>query len=142
MQDRRLAVGRWAQVAGAYLHPPRPIVMALYACGFVCSPLPAPPGPTPATMPLLPFLLLQITGQKLGIKGVYGKPNPEAYELVEQALLEQAARIGLELPEAQDAQLGKRQLPRFSAIYGIGDNPEADIRGANGAGGSFRGFYW
>lgn len=89
----------------------------------------------------LEALCEKITGQKLGIKGVYGKPNPEAYELVEQALLEQAARIGLELPKAPDAQPGKMQLPPFSAIYGIGDNPE-DIRGANGAGESFCGFTW
>ncbi|KAG2444358.1 hypothetical protein HXX76_001114 [Chlamydomonas incerta] len=58
----------------------------------------------------------------------YGKPNPQPYRLAERLLLAQARELGLELPEAPPGALP------FSAIYGVGDNPAADVRGANQAG--------
>ncbi|PNH09146.1 hypothetical protein TSOC_004266 [Tetrabaena socialis] len=57
----------------------------------------------------------------------FGKPNPQPYRLAERLLLAHAQRIGLQLPEAPPGVLP------FSAIYAVGDNPAADVRGANQA---------
>ncbi|GFR50889.1 hypothetical protein Agub_g13180 [Astrephomene gubernaculifera] len=59
----------------------------------------------------------------------YGKPNPQPYRLAERLLLSQAQQLGLHLP-----QVAPGELP-FSGIYAVGDNPAADVRGANQAGG-------
>lgn len=63
---------------------------------------------------------------------VFGKPNPEPYRLAEALLVKQWQAMG-------GHQLGRRgkqhheALP-FSSIYAVGDNPAADVRGANAAG--------
>ncbi|KXZ41884.1 hypothetical protein GPECTOR_252g631 [Gonium pectorale] len=72
----------------------------------------------------------------------FGKPNPQPYRLAERLLLAQALRMGLPLPEAptgagpaSGADSGPTARgPPFSGIYAIGDNPAADVRGANAAG--------
>lgn len=83
-----------------------------------------------------------MTGEPLHAKRVFGKPNPEPYTLVEDLLVQQALELGLVTPEAAAAAhsagsgRGSREsevLP-FSSIYAVGDNPEADVRGANRAG--------
>ncbi|GIL56053.1 hypothetical protein Vafri_11504 [Volvox africanus] len=58
----------------------------------------------------------------------YGKPNPQPYRLAERLLLTQARQLGLPLPEVPPGVLP------FSGIYAVGDNPAADVRGANQAG--------
>ncbi|PNW88078.1 hypothetical protein CHLRE_01g013250v5 [Chlamydomonas reinhardtii] len=58
----------------------------------------------------------------------YGKPNPQPYRLAERLLLAQAHELGLALPEVPTGTLP------FSGIYAVGDNPAADVRGANQAG--------
>ncbi|GIM10255.1 hypothetical protein Vretimale_14057 [Volvox reticuliferus] len=58
----------------------------------------------------------------------YGKPNPQPYRLAERLLLTQAWQLGLPLPEVPPGVLP------FSGIYAVGDNPAADVRGANQAG--------
>ncbi|KAG2447091.1 hypothetical protein HYH02_007840 [Chlamydomonas schloesseri] len=58
----------------------------------------------------------------------YGKPNPQPYRLAERLLLAQALELGVPLPEVPPGTLP------FSGIYGVGDNPAADVRGANQAG--------
>lgn len=59
----------------------------------------------------------------------YGKPNPQPYRLAERLLVAQAQQLGLPLPAVPPGQLP------FSGIYAVGDNPAADVRGANQAGG-------
>ena len=49
----------------------------------------------------------------------YGKPCASTYRYTEALLAEQATRLGVEVP---------------TKIWGIGDNPLSDIRGANNAG--------
>lgn len=61
-----------------------------------------------------------------------GKPHPEPYRLAERLLTAQAAELGLVDPSHLTAKPGAA-LP-FSAIYAVGDNPAADVRGANAAG--------
>ena len=93
-----------------------------------------------------------MTGAPLQVKH-YGKPHPEPYRLAEQLLLRQAQRLGF-AASAPAAAIGEAETaagtaasssatsstaaaaPRlpFSAIYAIGDNPAADVRGANAAG--------
>lgn len=75
----------------------------------------------------------------------FGKPHATPYRLAEQLLLAQAKALGVELPDAHQqpgtdsggsnggAQPASGPLP-FSAIYAVGDNPAADVRGANAAG--------
>ncbi|KAG2493577.1 hypothetical protein HYH03_008096 [Edaphochlamys debaryana] len=58
-----------------------------------------------------------------------GKPNPQPYRLAERMLVAEAQRLGLPLPQG----LPPGALP-FSGIYAVGDNPAADVRGANQAG--------
>ncbi|GLI61622.1 hypothetical protein VaNZ11_004040 [Volvox africanus] len=58
----------------------------------------------------------------------YGKPNPQPYRLAERLLLTQARQLGLPLPEVPPGVLP------FSGMYAVGDNPAADVRGANQAG--------
>ncbi|EFJ47060.1 hypothetical protein VOLCADRAFT_92466 [Volvox carteri f. nagariensis] len=55
-------------------------------------------------------------------------PLPGVVRLAERLLIAQARRQGLALPE-----LPPGALP-FSGIYAVGDNPAADVRGANQAG--------
>lgn len=61
----------------------------------------------------------------------FGKPNPEPYRLVEASLLKQAKKMDL-LP--RNFSFSTSSKPPFSAIYAVGDNSAADIRGANSAG--------
>lgn len=65
----------------------------------------------------------------------FGKPNAAPYRLSEQLLVRQAAQLGL-LDGAADGGGSGSSPPRlpFSAIYAVGDNPAADVRGANAAG--------
>lgn len=80
----------------------------------------------------LEALYAQVTGSPLPHVRVFGKPNPEPYRLAEALLVKQWQEMG-------HHQLGRHVrhkqdgLP-FSAIYAIGDNPAADVRGANAAG--------
>jgi ribonucleotide monophosphatase NagD (HAD superfamily) len=76
---------------------------------------------------------LQLTGQPLQSKRSFGKPNAEPYRLVEAALEAQALALGLPRPPPRKDALGAL-LPPFQAIYAVGDNPAADVRGANAAG--------
>ena len=69
-------------------------------------------------------------GDSLPHKTVYGKPNPAPYNLIEGVLVEQAQALGL-LDGHADLIDDKAQ---FSAIYAIGDNSAADVRGANARG--------
>jgi HAD superfamily hydrolase (TIGR01456 family) len=68
----------------------------------------------------------------------FGKPNPEPYRLAEQQLVAQALQLGLLHPTAAAAaacgtgSTGAAQM--FHAIFAVGDNPAADVRGANRAG--------
>ena len=75
-----------------------------------------------------------MTGAPLRSKRYVGKPNPEPYRLVEALLEGQARRLGLSLPPPAGKDARGRGLPRFRAIYAVGDNPAADVRGANAAG--------
>lgn len=92
--------------------------------------------------------VLQVAGEPLQAH-YFGKPNLAPYLLVEQLLLAQAEALGLELPAAAtsaaaaDSGAGAgvhhsgqlaRTPPPFSAIFAVGDNPAADVRGANAAG--------
>jgi hypothetical protein len=91
----------------------------------------------------LPRLWLQVAGEPLRAR-FFGKPHPEPYGLVERLLVQQAHTLGLELPTpaaaaADDSQAAAgdgagQQPPPFSAVYAVGDNPAADVRGANAAG--------
>ena len=81
----------------------------------------------------------------------YGKPNPEPYAMAEQLLLQQAAELAIITCSrdsgsssgsssmanswAKGGEAGERlpQLP-FSSIFAVGDNPAADVRGANARG--------
>ncbi|GAB4814223.1 hypothetical protein N2152v2_001269 [Parachlorella kessleri] len=69
----------------------------------------------------------KMTGVPLQAKRVFGKPNPKPYELIEDLLLQQARELGMEVGSPSG------ELP-FSSIYAVGDNPAADVRGANRAG--------
>ena len=53
-----------------------------------------------------------------------------ARRLAESFLCQQALKLGLITPEALQSQ---RHLS-FSGIFAVGDNPAADVRGANAAG--------
>lgn len=69
----------------------------------------------------LEALYKQSTGRELP-HTLWGKPNAVTYRYAEGLLQAQAAAAG----------------QRISRIYGIGDNPAADIRGANAAGPQWR----
>lgn len=98
----------------------------------------------------------KIAGRPLHAKKAYGKPNPEPYTLIEELLVQQAHELGLVDGGAPPASAAANQgraphsspgagggssrtaeegtdLP-FSNIYAVGDNPAADVRGANRAG--------
>lgn len=62
---------------------------------------------------------MQVMGSPLANYKVYGKPNPEPYELAEELLAKQA---------------GLQRESTFGTIVAIGDNPNSDIAGANAAG--------
>ncbi|EIE22207.1 HAD-superfamily hydrolase [Coccomyxa subellipsoidea C-169] len=76
---------------------------------------------------------LQTTGGELEHQ-YFGKPHRAPYALAEELLLEQAIQLG-KLPASTGAEAAKpgRALP-FGAIYAVGDNPKADIAGANAQG--------
>ncbi|GBF99769.1 hypothetical protein Rsub_12397 [Raphidocelis subcapitata] len=86
----------------------------------------------------------RLAGGPLPAAKFYGKPNPEPYRLCERLLLQQAAALGLAPAEAADAgSTGEASDCGSSAaaarvfsggIYAVGDNPAADVRGANSAG--------
>lgn len=80
-------------------------------------------------------LYLQLTGLPLPHVRVFGKPNPEPYRLAEALLLKQWQGMGHhQVGRSRHHIQVATRLP-FSAIYAIGDNPAADVRGANAAGG-------
>lgn len=98
--------------------------------------------PRASLNPLRPLLNLQVTGEPLRAR-FFGKPHAEPYRLAEGLLVQQARALGFEQltppaaanesqPLAGDGA-GQQPLP-FSAIYAVGDNPAADVRGANAAG--------
>jgi len=72
----------------------------------------------------LAALYKEITGNDLKYT-MYGKPFPETYRYAEQQLNLRAKRYGY----------GNNS---FDVFYGIGDNPESDIKGANHAGPKWR----
>lgn len=76
----------------------------------------------------------QLTGKPLQAKRVFGKPNKEPYTLIEEVLEKQARKMGLDLPSTRDLDADGKPLPPFSSIFAVGDNPAADVRGANAAG--------
>ncbi|WIA28754.1 hypothetical protein OEZ86_011287 [Tetradesmus obliquus] len=71
----------------------------------------------------------RLTGTPLPNAKWFGKPNPEPYRIAEQLLLQQAVQLGL-----ADAAAGTAPGTIFSSIFAVGDNPAADVRGANQAG--------
>lgn len=76
---------------------------------------------------------MQTTGAALEHQ-YYGKPNRAPYALAEELLLEQAIQLG-QLPAGSGAEAAKPgSAPPFGAIYAVGDNPKADIAGANAQG--------
>lgn len=90
------------------------------------------------------LLYREVTGRELPHLKYYGKPNPAPYRLMEALLLQQAQLLDLvdgdsgsgsadESPEALDAERPAQPLP-FSSVFAVGDNPAADVRGANRAG--------
>lgn len=85
-------------------------------------------------------LIRRLTGRDLEHVTFFGKPNPEPYRLAEQLLLNQARELGL-VPSsmvpgrshtAEDIRCMAGRS--FSGIFAVGDNPCADVRGANKAG--------
>lgn len=70
----------------------------------------------------MPRMHSQVADHKAVRWKVFGKPNPEPYQLAAAVLQDQAQRLGL--PQGDG----------FSAIYMVGDNPESDIAGARQAG--------
>lgn len=78
----------------------------------------------------LTCLLQRVAGRPHPAVKFYGKPNPEPYRLAEQRLVAQAASLGL----IEGACAGRPAQQVFSSIYAVGDNPAADVRGANRAG--------
>jgi ribonucleotide monophosphatase NagD (HAD superfamily) len=77
---------------------------------------------------------LQLTGQELQAKTVFGKPHPQPYRLIEQLLESQARKLGYVLPDTRQVGLDGTPLPPFPKVFAVGDNPAADVRGANAAG--------
>eukprot|EP00955_Chlamydomonas_euryale_P022865 241654-Chlamydomonas_euryale.AAC.1 len=82
----------------------------------------------------------------------FGKPNPQPYRMAEALLTQQAAQLSLVDPRVTggagggggggangersgggDRTAAVGRLP-LSGIYAVGDNPAADVRGANAAG--------
>ncbi len=98
----------------------------------------------------------QVAGIPLRGVRVFGKPNPDPYALAEQLLVKQLSRMeGDGHADGHSAddddhrrhhhhrerrQHGQHQTAKpppcnpFTAIYAVGDNPAADVRGANAAG--------
>lgn len=72
---------------------------------------------------VLEALYLKITGHPLVYEAVLGKPSPLTYEHAERVVIEESRRI---IPPSD-------RLP-LKTLYGIGDNPETDICGANAYG--------
>lgn len=123
----------------------------------------APDPPTSIHTCLTPFIHLarqglctrvaEATSQSVPLSvRFYGKPNPEPYAMAEQLLLQQAAELGIITcssdssssssgrgsmanSSAKGGEASERlpQLP-FSSIFAVGDNPAADVRGANARG--------
>ncbi|BDA43176.1 Haloacid dehalogenase-like hydrolase domain-containing 5 [Coccomyxa sp. Obi] len=75
----------------------------------------------------------QTTGKELE-HHYYGKPNRAPYALAEELLLAQAVTLG-QVPASSGAWTAKSgAASAFGAIYAVGDNPKADIAGANAQG--------
>ena len=76
---------------------------------------------------------LQTTGRELE-HHYYGKPNRAPYALAEELLSAQAVALG-QIPASSRAGAAKSGAASvFGAIYAVGDNPKADIAGANAQG--------
>lgn len=76
---------------------------------------------------------LQVAGKELEHQ-YFGKPNRAPYQLAEELLLEQAVQLGqLPAKNSEDAATD-HAVSAFGAIYAVGDNPKADIAGANAQG--------
>lgn len=93
----------------------------------------------------------EVTGQPLPHVTWFGKPNAAPYDLALKALGEQAGRLGWWGDDNGDDRLNTQRhdsctsiappslksMPlrsRFGAIFAVGDNPDADVAGANAAG--------
>ena len=115
----------------------------------------APPSPTPrlgcgAFAACLETLHRRVAGAPIPRVTWFGKPNAAPYDMALRALGDEAGRLGwwdaaaLEKGDAAApaapahysppalASLPLRQ--RFGAIFAVGDNPHADVAGANAAG--------
>lgn len=127
---------------------PLPAAAAAWHAALLPSNAAAPPPPTHVR---------QVTGRPLRAH-TFGKPNAAPYRLCEQLLLAQAAELGIDVPAsaveaaaaagrivasgaASLADAGGAQQPEavrtplpFSSVFMIGDNPAADVAGANAAG--------
>eukprot|EP01026_Neomeris_dumetosa_P056524 TRINITY_DN5171_c0_g1_i7.p2 TRINITY_DN5171_c0_g1~~TRINITY_DN5171_c0_g1_i7.p2 ORF type:complete len:250 (-),score=25.60 TRINITY_DN5171_c0_g1_i7:593-1342(-) len=64
-------------------------------------------------------LYQEVTGKPLQNQYYYGKPNAAPYQLAERILIKESEMLGCK---------------GVGQIYAVGDNPAADIRGANRAG--------
>ena len=92
--------------------------------------------------------MMQVTGKELNHEYM-GKPNAAPYELAERLLYDQAVELGLIEQQQHQADqehssletkehdgtpgqgiFGGSSSSPFSAIYAVGDNPNADIAGA------------
>jgi ribonucleotide monophosphatase NagD (HAD superfamily) len=84
----------------------------------------------------------EVAGGPLPRVHFYGKPHAPQYRLAERLLLRQAAAAtttsGSDVAHGEgdddEAALRARVKSTFSAIWAVGDNPAADVRGANTAG--------
>ena len=76
---------------------------------------------------VLTALYEKLSGQKLPVRAVFGKPNSEVYRIVEKILIDQAINLGHKISSSNVSDV-------FSTIYMVGDNPAADVRGARNAG--------
>lgn len=135
---------------------PQPCARPLHAlccsppCPVVClGPRPLPPTHLQgAFSACFEALHQQLAGAPAPHVHYFGKPNAAPYRLAEQLLVRQALQLGLlegaAAEAAAEAAAGSSgsdggaaaaapSLP-LSAIYAVGDNPAADVRGANAAG--------
>lgn len=68
-------------------------------------------------MHCLESVYLKLVGRPLNYSALIGKPSTSTYQYAEQLIIREAAKLGLKTP--------------IHTLYAIGDNPMADIYGAN-----------
>eukprot|EP01138_Halocafeteria_seosinensis_P002120 gb/GECG01002170.1/.p1 GENE.gb/GECG01002170.1/~~gb/GECG01002170.1/.p1 ORF type:complete len:389 (+),score=43.01 gb/GECG01002170.1/:1-1167(+) len=79
----------------------------------------------------------RLTGEKLGVKWL-GKPTSATFQFAQYQLEHWSQHMSLAHQEDKELSATNDSC-NLKRIYMIGDNPEADIRGANGAGEPWRG---